>query len=88
MFELFFYRPATRFLETLEGAELQEVRRLLDIIAMDPFWDNRTKFPFPVPPPIVSIYESGQFRIVYHVITNTRINIWAIGHSGEPLQLN
>lgn len=83
MFELYLLEPAVRFLESLEGADRDEVRRLLDLIATDPFWDQRTKFPFAVPPAIVSLYDSGEFKIVYHLVNNSRINVWAIARSGE-----
>jgi hypothetical protein len=88
LFEIFLLGPALRFLESLEGDDQQEVRRLLDIICQDPFWDNRTKFPFPVPPATATLYESGRFRIVYHVLNNTRINVWGIGRSGENVPIH
>jgi len=82
LFDLLLLPPARRFLESLEGADLREVQRLLDIIAQDPFWDNETKVPFPVPPAIVSIYDNGRFRIIYHLLNSHVIRIWAIGRSG------
>jgi hypothetical protein len=88
LFELNLLRPAVRFLESLkEDADRNEVRRLLDIIAVDPFWDQRTKFPFPVPPAIVSMYRSDRFKIVYHVINSSRINVWAIGFAEDKPQI-
>lgn len=88
LFELFLLKPATRFLEGLEAADLQEVRRLLEIISHDPFWDQRTKFPFPVPPAVVTMYDSGRFKIVYHVASSVQIKVWAIGYSGERPQIH
>jgi hypothetical protein len=88
LFDLLLLRPAVRFLETLSTDEREEVRRLLDIIARDAFWDNRTKFPFQVPPAIVSIYDSGQFRIVYHTTSSVLINVWAISRSADPIRVN
>jgi hypothetical protein len=59
---------------------------LLDIIARDPFWDHRTKFPLPVMPAIISLYDSGEFKIAYHILNSAVISIWAIGRSEDKLQ--
>ena len=87
MFDLFLLPPATRFLESLDPVDREEVRRLLDIIARDPFWDHRTKLPFPVLPAIISLYDNGEFKIAYHILNSAVISIWAIGRSDDRLRL-
>jgi hypothetical protein len=41
------------------------------------------KFPFQVPPVTVSLYGDGQFKLVYHVVNERLVRVWAIGRSEE-----
>ena len=84
MFDLTLLRPAIRFLEEQGPTDQDEIRRLLDIIAVDPYHDGVHKFAFPIPPVTVSLYHTTRFKIVYHIVDNTSVRIFSNGLARDP----
>jgi hypothetical protein len=87
LFEIRLLRAAIAFLEQLNEVEQREVLERLSLLSQDPSHDGVHKFPFLVPPVTVSLYDDGQFKIVYHVVNERLIRVWAIGRSEEALRL-
>lgn len=89
MFELYIPDLVVEEFNTFNEADKAEIRRLLGLIAQNPFWDNRTKFSITVndddslPLGTSTIYESGRFTIAYHVMSNDMVWIRGIAPSAQ-----
>ncbi len=77
-------RPAADRVALFSPQEQREVRRLLEVIRIDPSIDNVHKIVFPMPPAVFTAYVTSQFWIVYHVMgTAIRVtSIWRIADNG------
>jgi hypothetical protein len=77
--------PAERFLEGATAKEREEIAHIIDsILCYDPYVDGHHKIPISIPPAVVTLYFDERFWIIYHIVRNTEIRIWNIGHAHEP----
>jgi hypothetical protein len=77
--------PARNQYALLGGPDRREVRRLLAIIQLDPWIDNRHKVCFLMAPILLMAYVTAQFWILYHVpATGIRVTaIWRHAVNGQ-----
>jgi mRNA-degrading endonuclease RelE of RelBE toxin-antitoxin system len=82
LFEVRLFPAAARFLEQLGPTDQTDVMRILDLIAVDPYFDGRNKFPYPLEDSPMVLYDSPLFWLVYNIDEGTsEVRILAIGHS-------
>jgi hypothetical protein len=80
---------AESVLATVRGyrqTDRREIARLLELIAADPWIDNRVKLAWLVPPVAYTVYASSRFWILYHVVSSDTVHVLNVGRSGlsEP----
>ncbi len=75
-----FYRPsAARAFEQLDEDDQRELDRIVQNICINPYIQAPLKVAFPMPPVILTLYNDGAYWVLYHLPTNTRVDIFMIG---------
>ena len=74
------YRALSRF-------DWNEVDRLIRIIEMEPGIDDLHTVQVPVPPNLMTAYDSGTWRIVYRLVDDAFVEIWGISRIGDEPRL-
>jgi len=75
---------AQLFLQQTDVDVQQKVQRLLDELSGDPFVDMKTKFYFPCPPVMLTIYRAEGLWIVYYLEeSSSSLKVVNIGYAKE-----
>src|SRR3712207_5225136 len=75
LFSVRVLRPAEDFYVSLTAEEQAEVRRLIDILRIDPYIDGVHKFHYPSEIVVLTVYDSGTWAIVYRLAGNTELEV-------------
>lgn len=75
---------ADEFLKHTAPDNKQKIQKILNELSEDPFVDMKTKFYFPAPPAMFTIYRAEGFWIVYYLEESSKIlKVINIGHAKE-----
>jgi hypothetical protein len=76
-------RLANQFIAN-NPALLPDINSALKEISDNPFVDAKTKFYYPVPPCVISLYKKDDLWVLYHLNDAcTLIEVWNIGKQGD-----
>jgi hypothetical protein len=81
-------KTAQKFLdEDVTPGERKHLVEVLEQICNDPVVDGITKFYFPVPPVVVTLYREPEWWIVYYSPRDNVLHIINIGRVTEPVNV-
>lgn len=80
-----FRHPAEKFIAD-NIALKTEIESALDEVAQNPYVDGKTKFIYPCPPLVATLYKKNSLWILYRPDnTCSQIDVWSIGKQGDKV---